>query len=193
MRKSTFGKVLKELKPCRVKVVLSFLLAILEVAGTLYLPILIGEAVDLIVGKNNVDFNGLVPVFIQMAVCIAVAALSRWLQSLLNNKIVYTVTENLRIRLFTHIQVLPLSYLDAHSSGDLVSRMVQDVDRLADGLLMGFTQLFTGILTILATLIFMFSVNPLIAAAVVILTPFSLLLARFIAGQGPRRGGRLRQ
>ena len=186
MRKKTFGKVLKELKPCRVKVVLSFLLAILEVAGTLYLPILIGEAVDLIIGKNNVDFEGLVPVFIQMAVCIAVAALARWLQTLLNNKIVYTVTENLRIRLFTHIQVLPLSYLDAHSSGDLVSRMVQDVDRLADGLLMGFTELFTGILTILATLIFMFSVNPLIAAAVVVLTPFSLLLARFIANRSHR-------
>ncbi|MBR3436666.1 MAG: ABC transporter ATP-binding protein, partial [Lachnospiraceae bacterium] len=186
MQKKTFGKVLKELKPCRFKVVLSFLFAILEVAGTLYLPILIGQAVDLIVGKNNVDFEGLVPVFIQMAVCIAAAALSRWLQTLLNNRIVYTVTENLRIRLFTHIQVLPLSLLDAHPSGDLVSRMVQDVDRLADGLLMGFTELFTGILTIIATLIFMFSVNPLIAAAVVVLTPFSLLLARFIANRSHR-------
>ena len=186
MRKTTFRKVLKELRPCRFKVVLSFLLAVLEVAGTLYLPILIGEAVDLIVGKNNVDFGGLVPVFIRMGVCIAVAALSRWLQTLLNNRIVFTVTENLRIRLFTHIQVLPLSYLDAHPSGDLVSRMVQDVDRLADGLLMGFTELFTGILTIIATLIFMFSVNPLIAAAVVVLTPFSLLLARFIANRSHR-------
>jgi ATP-binding cassette subfamily B protein len=158
----------------------------IEVAGTLYLPILIGQAVDLIIGKNNVDFSGLVPVFIQMAAAIAASALARWLQTILNNKIVYTVTENLRIRLFTHIQVLPLSYLDAHSSGDLVSRMVQDVDRLADGLLMGFTELFTGVLTILVTLIFMFSVNPLIAAAVVVLTPFSLLLARFIANRSHR-------
>ena len=186
MPKTTFRKVIRELRPCRFKVVLSFLLAVLEVAGTLYLPILIGQAVDLIVGKDQVDFEGLVPVFVQMAVCIVLAALARWIQSLLNNKVVFTVTENLRIRLFTHIQVLPLSYLDGHSSGDLVSRMVQDVDRLADGLLMGFTQLFTGILTILATLIFMFSVNPLIAAAVVVLTPFSLLLARFIANRSHR-------
>ena len=186
MRKKTFGKVLKELKPCRGKVVLSFLLAILEVAGTLYLPILIGEAVDLIVGKGNVDFQGLVPVFIQMAICIVVAAVSRYVETRLNNKVVYTVTENLRIRLFTHLQVLPLSYLDAHPVGDTVSRMVADVDRLADGLLMGFTELFTGILTIIATLVFMFVVNPLIAAAVVVLTPLSLFLARFIANRSHR-------
>ncbi len=178
--------MLKELRPCRVKVVLSFLLAALEVAGTLYLPILIGRAVDLIVGKGSVDFEGLVPVFVQMAVSIAVGALSRWLQTLLNNRVVYTVTENLRIRLFTHLQVLPLSWLDARPVGDTVSRMVADVDRLADGLLMGFTELFTGFLTIAATLVFMFVVNPLIALAVVVLTPFSLLLARFIANRSHR-------
>ncbi len=178
--------MLKELRPCRVKVVLSFLLAALEVAGTLYLPILIGRAVDLIVGKGSVDFEGLVPVFVQMAVSIAVAALSRWLQTLLNNRVVYTVTENLRIRLFTHLQVLPLSWLDARPVGDTVSRMVADVDRLADGLLMGFTELFTGFLTIAATLVFMSVVNPLIALAVVVLTPFSLLLARFIANRSHR-------
>ncbi|MBR4165141.1 MAG: ABC transporter ATP-binding protein, partial [Lachnospiraceae bacterium] len=186
MKKTTFRKVIRELKPCRMKVVLSFLLAALEVAATLYIPILIGQAVDLIVGKGSVDFEGLVPVSIQMAVSIIVAAVSRYLETRLNNRVVYTVTENLRIRLFTHLQVLPLSYLDAHPVGDTVSRMVADVDRLADGLLMGFTELFTGVLTILATLVFMFVVNPLIAAAVVLLTPLSLFIARFIAKRSHR-------
>lgn len=175
-----------EIRPYRYPVGLSFLLAALSTGGTLYIPVLIGRAIDLILGEGRVDFQGLTPIILQMLIAIAVVALSQWGMNFVNSRVVYRITKNLRDRAFSRIESLPLSYLDAHPYGDVVSRMVSDVDHFSDGLFMVFTQLFTGILTILGTLVFMFVLNWKIALSVVALTPFSLLIARFIANKSGR-------
>ena len=161
--------------------ILSLLLNLLTVALTLLIPILIGRGIDCIAGAGRVDFTKLSGLLVKIAVCIGLSALFQWLTGVLNNRMTYRTVESIRSDAFRHIQQLPLRYLDSHPSGDLVSRIITDVDTFADGLLMGFTQLFSGVMTILGTLIFMLTLNPLITLVVVVLTPVSLLVARFIA------------
>ena len=179
--KAVIKKVLRELRPYRFGVILSVLFSLVTVLGSLYIPILIGDAVDKIVGKGQVDFSGLKGILLTMGIVILVSAAAQWLMSIINNRIVYAVIRGVREKAFRTIQHLPLSYLDRHPYGDIVSRVVADADVFADGLLMGFTQLFTGVLTILGTLVFMVTVNFKIALVVVLVTPLSLFVARFIA------------
>ena len=180
-QKEIMKKVLAYIRPQWLLVLLSLLMAMVSVALTLYLPVLTGRVVDHILGPGNVDFSAIFGIMRVMATAIAVTAAAQWIMNVCNNKIVYTVTRNIREEAFAKIEILPLKYLDTHSSGDIVSRIIADVDQFADGLLMGFTQLFTGIVTIVGTLFFMLSVNPGITVVVVVLTPVSLLVANFIA------------
>ncbi|MBQ3904137.1 MAG: ABC transporter ATP-binding protein, partial [Eubacterium sp.] len=159
----------------------SLILAVISVAGTLYVPILIGRAIDCIIGMDGVDFAAISAILIKIGVIIGVVALSQWVMNACNNKITFNVVRDMRDRAFSKIEVLPVSYLDTHPSGELVSRVIADVDQFADGLLMGFTQFFTGVVTILGTLAFMLSINVWIALVVVVVTPLSFLIARFIA------------
>ena len=174
-------RVLKYIGPHVSLVVLSLALCLISVALTLYVPILVGRAVDCIVGPNAVDFAALTPILMTIAVCIVIAAAAQWVMNALHNSITYDTVRDIRRDAFAHIQNLPLSYLDAHPTGDTVSRMIADVDTFADGLLMGFTQLFSGIMTILGTLGFMLTLNAPITLLVVLITPLSLLVANFIA------------
>lgn len=155
--------------------VASLALCVITVASTLYVPILTGNAVDLLLGPGAVDFAALWPILAGILALVALTALAQWLMGLCNNRLTYCTVRDIRHDAFAHIQRLPLSYLDRQPTGDVVSRVIADVDQFADGLLMGFTQLFTGVLTIVGTLFFMFSVNAVIAAAVVVITPLSLL------------------
>ena len=175
------GKVLRRLKRYRFLLALSILFAAVTVALTLYVPVLVGEAIDLILGPGQVDFTGIAALLVRIAWIVAVTALLQWLMNTINNKITYQVVRDVRDEAFRKIQILPLKYLDAHPHGEIVSRVIADVDQFADGLLMGFTQLFTGIVTILGTLCFMLSVHPGITLVVVLLTPISLFVASFIA------------
>jgi len=161
--------------------VLSLLLCILTVAATLYVPILTGRVIDMIPAALQVQFDGILPLLLQMALMIGFTALAQWLMGLCNNRLTYATVRDIRRDAFAHLQHLPLSYLDSHPTGDVVSRIITDVDQFADGLLMGFTQLFSGVLTIIGTLGFMYSVNWMIATAVVVITPLSLVVASFIA------------
>lgn len=167
----------------RYKIYLNFslLLAVVSVAGTLYVPVLIGNVIDYIVDINNVDFESIVEVLIKVCVIILIVALSQWLMNVFNNKITFGVVRDMRDRAFSKIERLPVSYLDTHPSGEIVSRVIADVDQFADGLLMGFTQFFTGVITIIGTLIFMFSINVWITIVVVVVTPLSFLIASFVA------------
>ena len=174
-------RVLQYIGPHVSLVVLSLVLCLISVALTLYVPILVGRAVDCIVGPNAVDFAALTPILMTIAVCIVIAAAAQWVMNALHNSITYDTVRDIRRDAFAHIQNLPLSYLDAHPTGDTVSRMIADVDTFADGLLMGFTQLFSGIMTILGTLGFMLTLNAPITLLVVLITPLSLLVANFIA------------
>ena len=174
-------RVLQYIGPHVSLVVLSLALCLISVALTLYVPILVGRAVDCIVGPNAVDFAALTPILMTIAVCIVIAAAAQWVMNALHNSITYDTVRDIRRDAFAHIQNLPLSYLDAHPTGDTVSRMIADVDTFADGLLMGFTQLFSGIMTILGTLGFMLTLNAPITLLVVLITPLSLLVANFIA------------
>ena len=180
-KKSTLKKVLKRIKKYRVMVFLSLLMAAATVVLTLYLPILTGEAVDGITAKGLVNFTGLFRILKMMLIVIAATALFQWLMNIINNHITYHVVQDIRKEAFEKLESLPLKYVDGHSYGDIVSRMIADVDQFAEGLLMGFTQLFTGLLTIAGTLVFMFGINVKIALVVVILTPLSLFAAGFIA------------
>ena len=177
----TLRKVLACLRPYRVHVVLTVLLAAASVAATLYLPILIGRAIDQIVGPGQVAFGAIGKILWQAAAVAAAGALFQWVMSVVNNRITYGVTRDIRNRAFSKLMELPLSYLDDNPSGQLVSRIITDVEQFTDGLLMGFTQLFTGVITIVGTLAFMLSLHPGITLVVVCLTPISLLVARFIA------------
>lgn len=160
---------------------LSILSATVTVILTLYLPILIGDAIDLIIGKGNVDFHGIRILVIKMAVIILCTAVAQWLMNTSNNKMAYSIVQDIRNKAFDKIQILPLKYIDGHPYGDVVSRVVADVDQFCDGLLMGFTQLFTGVITIIGTLIFMFSIHVKITLVVIVITPISLFVASFIA------------
>lgn len=174
-------KVLKRIRRYWAGLILSLILATLYVIMTLYIPILVGNAIDCIVDAGNVDFS-LMRIYLRnVCLCAAAAALSQWVMSLINNRMTYNVSRDIRNEAFRHIQELPLSYLDSHPQGDVVSRVISDVDTFADGLLMGFTQLFTGIMTILGTLLFMLRIHWGIALVVVCITPLSLLVANFIA------------
>ena len=180
-KKSTLKKVLKRIKKYRVLVALSLLMAAATVVFTLYLPILTGDAVDGIVAKGLVNFTGLFRILKMMVLVIAGTALFQWLMNIINNHITYHVVQDIRQEAFEKLERLPLKYVDSRSYGEIVSRMIADVDQFAEGLLMGFTQLFTGILTIAGTLVFMFGIHVKIALVVVILTPLSLFVAGFIA------------
>ncbi|MBR1864670.1 MAG: ABC transporter ATP-binding protein [Ruminococcus sp.] len=160
---------------------ISMVLALAAVVSTLYAPILVGQGIDLIVGKENVDFEALRPLIVRLCVVVGITAVSQWTMSLCTNKITFNVVRDIRKKAFDKISALPLSYIDSHSHGDIISRIITDVDQISDGLLMGFSQLFTGICTIFGTLFFMLSINVRISLIVVVLTPLSLFVARFIA------------
>ena len=179
--KAVLKRVLTHIKKYRILVILSFVCAMITVASTLYAPILTGDAVDLIVGKGLVDFDGIKDIIYTFLMVTVVTVISQWFMNIINNHITYSVVRDIRIEVFNHMEELPLSYIDSHKHGDIVSRIVSDIDQFADGLLMGFTQLFTGIVTILATLGFMIAVNVPIALVVIVLTPLSLFVASFIA------------
>ncbi len=180
-RKATLNRVLHKIRPYSAFVVCSLLVAAVSVAAQLYIPILCGDAIDKMLGKGNVDLAGVLRIAVSILVVAAVAALAQWLLSVCNNRITFSVSRDLRNEALRKIQTLPLSYLDSHPSGDIVSRMVADVDTFADGLLMGFTQLFSGILTIFGTLLFMLQENVPITLVVVCITPLSLVVAGFLA------------
>ena len=180
-RKATLNRVLHKIRPYSAFVVCSLLVAAVSVAAQLYIPILCGDAIDKMLGKGNVDLAGVLRIAVSILVVAAVAALAQWLLSVCNNRITFSVSRDLRNAALRKIQTLPLSYLDSHPSGDIVSRMVADVDTFADGLLMGFTQLFSGLLTIFGTLLFMLRENVPITLVVVCITPLSLLVASFLA------------
>ena len=180
-QKTTIGKVLRYIKKYWMYLGISVFLAAVTVALTLYIPILTGRAVDLIVAKGLVDFAGILTILKRMAVVILLTAAAQWVMNACNNKITYNVVRDIRKEAFDRIEHLPLSYIDSHSYGEVVSRVIADVDQFADGLLMGFTQFFTGVVTIFGTLIFMLTINVKITVAVVLITPLSLFVASFIA------------
>ena len=178
---STLKKVLRRLKPHTFAIVLSLISAAVSVAMSLYIPVLIGRAIDCIVEAGKVDFSLMKGYLMGVAICALAAGIVQWGMREINNRITFQVTRDIRNEAFRHIQVLPLSYLDQQSQGDLVSRVIADVDTFADGLLMGFTQFFSGVMTILGTLIIMLSIHPIIAVVVILVTPLSLVVAGFIA------------
>lgn len=180
--KATIQKVLTYIKQYRFLLFCSILLAFLSVLLTLYIPVVVGNAIDKIVGPGKVD-QTIIPLLIRIVIVAFITAFFQWMMNTINNKITYQVVQDIRNEAFEKIQKIPLKYIDAQSHGDIVSRVIADVDQFADGLLMGFTQLFTGVVTILATLLFMFSINIWIAFVVVLLTPLSLFVARFISGK----------
>ena len=179
--KKTLKRILLYIRPYTALVILSLLLSALTVGLTLYIPILTGRGVDCIVGEGQVDFKGLMAVITGILISIAITAAAQWIMNHINNKITYRIVRDLRIQAFGHLQELPLSYVDRHSSGDLLSRVITDIDQFSDGLLLGFTQLFTGVATIVGTIIFMLGINPWITLIVVILSPMSFLVANFIS------------
>lgn len=181
MTKTIVKKVLGYIGRYKILLFLSILCAAVSSLLALYVPILIGQAIDYIIGAGNVDFEKILLILYKIAVTVAVTALLQWIMNVLNNRITFNVVRDMRNKAFQKLQVLPFSYLDSHSSGETVSRVITDADQLADGLLMGFTQLFTGVVTIIGTLGFMIYINFWIALLVVVLTPMSLLLANFIA------------
>ena len=180
---ATMRRVLRYIRPYLPMLALSLVLALITVALTLYVPILVGRAVDCLLGVGAVDFDTLRTVLLTIGVCVLLTAAAQWVMNVINNRITYLTVQDIRRDAFAHIQSLPLSYLDAHPSGDTVSRMISDADTFADGLLMGFTQLFTGLVTILGTLVFMLTLSPRITLVVVLITPVSLLVANFIASR----------
>lgn len=180
-QKKTLGKVLKYIRRYWLYLGVSILLAAGIVALTLYIPILTGQAIDLIVDRGLVDFDGILVILKKMLIVIVLTAVAQWIMNVCNNKITYHVIRDIRSEVFEKIEHLPLKYIDAHSYGEIVSRVIADVDQFADGLLMGFTQFFTGIVTIFGTLLFMLTISIKITAAVVVITPVSLFVASFIA------------
>lgn len=181
VKKTTLYQILALIKPHMFFVVISFVLAVITVVLTLYVPVLTGNAIDYITAKGHVSFAPLLSLLEKIALIILLTALAQWLMNLCNNHITYKVVKEIRIQAFDKLEILPLKYIDAHQHGDILSRIVSDVDQFSDGLLMGFTQLFTGVITILGTLCFMLSVNVSITFVVVLLTPVSLFVAGFIA------------
>lgn len=181
--KATLKRILTYIRRYRTGVAASIFLATVTVALTLYVPVLIGRAVDLILEPGRVDYGGLTAILKKIGIIVLATAAAQWLMNHINNVITYKVVKDIRTRAFNHLEVLPLGYLDCHPAGDLVSRIIADIDQFSEGLLMGFTQLFTGVMTIVGTLLFMLSINPLITVVVVVITPVSFLVASFIAGK----------
>lgn len=181
IQKSTINKLLLRLKKYRMYLFFSILAALVTVVSTLYVPILIGNAIDQIVDIHNVNFENIRQILLQVGSFILATGFFQWLMNICNNRITYHMTRDIRNEAMKKIEILPLKYIDGHSHGDIVSRVIADVDTFADGLLMGFTQLFTGVITIVGTIGFMFSIQPYIAILVIILTPISLFVAKFIA------------
>ena len=177
----TVKKVMNFISGYKLPLLLSLITAAVGVVLNILIPLFFGNAIDLIIGKGNVDFDGIKAILIKTAVAVIICAVSTWVMSTLNNRITYGVVKDIRTRAYDRITLLPLSYLDSHPTGDTVNRVINDVDTFADGLLMGFTQFFTGILTIIGTLIMLIRLNLFVALAVVCLTPLSLFVARFIA------------
>ena len=180
-KKNVYKRVLKQLRPYSAAIAVTIILALVTVAGNLWAPIIFGDIIDCIISAGNVDFEGMGYKFILLGGVIAATCAAQWLMSIINNKITYEVVRDIRAQAFLHIQDLPLNFIDSHSYGEIVSRNIADVDQFADGLLMGFTQLFTGVLTIIGTLVLMLTINWIIALIVFFITPLSLFVARFIA------------
>lgn len=181
MKNKTIKKVLNRLKKYRFAIVVSILLAAVTAAAALYVPKIVGEAMDLIVGKNDVDFGGIASLLVRLGIVVGATGILQWIMGVVNNRITFGVVRDLRNEAAEKLKTLPISFIDAHYHGDIVSRVIADADQFADGLLLGFSQLFTGVVTILLTLGFMLAINPLIALIVVVLTPVSLFIAAFIA------------
>lgn len=181
--RGTLPKVWRAIRRYRLLLILSLALAALTVALSLYIPVLVGDAIDEIIDAGHVNFDKIIPILISVGICAVVAALAQWIMNAVNNKITFHVVRDMRAEAFRKIEQLPLKYLDGHAHGDIVSRVISDVDTFADGLLMGFTQLFSGVITILGTLLFMLTIRPSITLVVVVITPVSLLVARFIASR----------
>ena len=181
VNKKTILRILKYIKRYRFLVVLSLICAAISVVLTLYAPIIMGHAVDRVVGPGKVDFTGLKGMLAKLVIVVVITAVAQWVMNVLNNMITYRVVNDVRTKAYEKLGSLPLSYVDSHTHGDIVSRIIADVDQFSDGLLMGFTQLFTGVMTIVGTLCFMLSINWIIAIVVVCITPVSLFVASFIA------------
>ena len=181
LRPATMRRVLRLIAPYRALVLLSLLLAAATVVTTLYAPIVTGQGVDLIIGPGQVDFAGLGRLAVKLALLVAATAVCQWLMNVINNRITFQVVRDIRVHAFSHMEQLPLRYIDAHRPGETISRLTTDVEQFSDGLLMGFTQLFTGVLTIAVTLGFMLSIDWRITLVVVVLTPLSIFVAKFIA------------
>ncbi|MBQ7741189.1 MAG: ABC transporter ATP-binding protein [Eubacterium sp.] len=179
--KAVIKKVLSYVARYKLQIVFSILFALISTLLSLYIPILAGRSIDLIISKGTVDFNGIIPVITEIAVIVVIVCITQWGMNALNNKVTFNVTRDMRDKAFSKLERLPISYMDTHKSGDIVSRVIADVDQFADGLLMGFTQFFTGVVTIIGTLVFMLTINVWITVVVVIVTPLSFLIARFIA------------
>ena len=182
----TLGKVLKFIGRYKILLVFSIVLSIVAAILQLYVPILFGAAIDTVIKQGEVHYSQLLSVLIHIGICITVASISLWVMNLINNRLTYQTVKEIRAKAMRHIQHIPLSYLDVHSTGDIVQSVIADVDQLSDGLLLGFTQLFTGIVTIIATLVFMLSKNVLITCCVIVLTPVSFFVARFISTRSYR-------
>ena len=178
---STFFKVLKYLKKYRFHFIVSLIFTAVSVGLTLYVPILVGDAIDLAVGEGNVDMSGILAILLKIGIAVGITALLQWLINVLNNRMVYGIVRNVRHEAFARIQKMPVSFIDSHRSGDVVSRLIADSDQFSDGLLMGFSQFCNGIMTIIGTLIFMFFISPAVTLIVVFITPLSLFVAAFIA------------
>ena len=190
MRKNTsfqtLGKVLKFIGKYKILLVLSIVLSTIAAILQLYVPILFGAAIDTVIKQGEVHYSQLLSVLINIGICIAVASISLWVMNLINNRLTYQTVKEIRAKAMRHMQHIPLSYLDVHSTGDIVQSVIADVDQLSDGLLLGFTQLFMGVVTIIATLVFMLSMNILITCCVIVLTPVSFFVARFISTRSYR-------
>lgn len=182
----TLGKVLKFIGKYKILLVFSIVLSIVAAILQLYVPILFGAAIDTVIKQGEVHYSQLLSVLIHIGICIAVASISLWVMNLINNRLTYQTVKEIRAKAMRHLQHIPLSYLDVHSTGDIVQSVIADVDQLSDGLLLGFTQLFTGVVTIIATLVFMLSKNVLITCCVIVLTPVSFFVARFISTRSYR-------
>ena len=182
----TLGKVLKFIGKYKILLVFSVALSIIAAILQLYVPILFGAAIDTVIKQGEVHYSQLISVLINIGICIAVASISLWVMNLINNRLTYQTVKEIRAKAMRHIQHIPLSYLDVHSTGDIVQSVIADVDQLSDGLLLGFTQLFMGVVTIIATLVFMLSMNILITCCVIVLTPVSFFVARFISTRSYR-------
>lgn len=178
---SAVKPLLKYIKPYSWMIAISLILAVVSVVLTLYAPILMGQGIDKIIAEKQVDFDGIAPILVKLGIIVAITGISQWLMTLCTNKISYLAVRDIRSDAFSKLQKLPLKYIDAHPHGDIISRIITDIEQISDGLLMGFTQLFTGLVTIFGTLGFMISINVKIALIVVIITPLSLFVARFIA------------